>query len=186
MHPAFQALFLGLRKGFLACKIALAPLPGFSAVNGREGHLRTVVQRVKRASVEVDQRIIGEIEAGLCVYVSVENDDQEADVLWMCTKIVHMRLFPDTMGKMNNSVIDTGGAVLLISNFTIHGAAHKGRRPSFAAAARPEHAIPLYESLAKQMRAYLPTQSGEFGAHMLVYAENDGPVNILLDSRGVF
>ena len=148
--------------------------------------MRAVVQRVRRAKVEVDQQIVGKIGVGLCVYVSVQKDGGEADVSWMCKKIVHLRLFPDATGKMNNSVIDTGGSVLLISNFTVHGDAHKGRRPSFAEAARPAQAAPLYESLARQLSALSPTQTGQFGAHMCVEADNDGPVNILLDSRGAF
>ena len=149
--------------------------------------MRAVVQRVNEASVEVGGRIVGEVGAGLLVLVGVEEGDVSADADYIAEKIAGLRIFNDSDGKMNLSVTDVGGAVLLISQFTLHGDCRRGRRPSFIAAARPETATPLYEEVASRLRrAGLPVATGEFGAHMHVSLVNDGPVTILLDSKKLF
>ena len=149
--------------------------------------MRAVVQRVNEASVEVGGRVVGEVGAGLLVLVGVEEGDVSADADYIAEKIAGLRIFNDPDGKMNLSVTDVGGAVLLISQFTLHGDCRRGRRPSFIAAARPETATPLYEEVASRLRrAGLPVATGEFGAHMHVSLVNDGPVTILLDSKKLF
>ena len=149
--------------------------------------MRAVVQRVNAASVEVDGRILGEVGKGLLVLVGVEEGDREADADYIADKTAGLRIFNDDEDKMNLSVTDVGGGILLISQFTLHGDCRQGRRPSFIAAARPETAIPLYEGVAKRLRAAgLPVATGEFGAHMHVSLVNDGPVTVLLDSKKLF
>ena len=149
--------------------------------------MRAVVQRVSRASVEVDGRVVGEVGEGLLVLLGVEEGDKEADADYIADKTASLRIFNDADDKMNLSVSDVGGGVLLISQFTLHGDCRRGRRPSFIAAARPETAIPLYEGVAGRLRdSRLPVATGEFGAHMHVSLVNDGPVTILLDSKKLF
>ena len=149
--------------------------------------MRAVVQRVTEASVTVDGRITGTIGPGLLALVSVEDADTEQDAQYIAEKVAGLRIFNDADGKFNLSVEDIGGAVLVVSQFTLHGDCRRGRRPSFTAAARPEHAIPLYESVVKLLRAReLEVATGEFASHMLVRLLNDGPVTILLDSKKVF
>ena len=149
--------------------------------------MRAVVQRVNEASVEVDGRIVGEVGAGLLVLVGIEDGDTEADADYIAEKTAGLRIFNDDEDKMNLSVADVGGGILLISQFTLHGDCRRGRRPSFIGAARPETAIPLYEGVARRLRvAGLPVATGEFGAHMHVSLINDGPVTILLDSKKLF
>ena len=149
--------------------------------------MRAVVQRVSEASVEVDGRIVGEVGKGLLVLVGVEVDDTEADADYIAEKTAGLRIFNDNEDKMNLSVTEVGGSVLLISQFTLHGDCRRGRRPSFIDAARPETAIPLYEGVARRLRAAgLPVATGEFGAHMHVALVNDGPVTVLLDSKKLF
>ncbi len=146
--------------------------------------MRAVVQRVTESSVEVDDKTIGEITHGLLVLLGVANDDTEDDASQIAKKIAQLRIFNDAEGKFNLSLEDVGGAVLLISQFTLLGDARKGNRPSFIAAARPEQAVPLYESVAQHLRARgITVATGEFGAHMRVHLTNDGPVTILLDTR---
>ena len=149
--------------------------------------MRAVVQRVSEASVEVDGRIVGKVGEGLLVLVGVEQDDTEADADYIAEKTAGLRIFNDDEDKMNLSVTEVGGAVLLISQFTLHGDCRRGRRPSFIDAARPETAIPLYEGVSRRLRAAgLPVATGEFGAHMHVSLVNDGPVTVLLDSKKLF
>ena len=149
--------------------------------------MRAVVQRVSSASVEVDGNILGEVGEGVLVLVGVEEDDTEADADYIAEKTAGLRIFNDEEGKMNLSVTDVGGSVLIISQFTLHGDCRQGRRPSFIAAARPETAIPLYEGVIRRLRAAgLPVATGEFGAHMHVSLVNDGPVTVLLDSNKLF
>ena len=146
-----------------------------------------VVQRVLRASVRVDDRITGEIEHGLMVLLGVGIPDKVDDARWMAEKIANLRIFTDDAGLMNRSVLDVGGAVLLVSQFTLHGDARKGRRPSFIGAAREPLASDLYESTGKELEKLgLRVAYGEFGADMQVELVNDGPVTILLDSDRVF
>ena len=149
--------------------------------------MRAVVQRVTESSVEVDGRTIGEIAHGLLVLLAVAGDDSEDDAARIAKKVAQLRIFDDADGKFNLSLEDVGGAILLISQFTLLGDARKGNRPSFIAAARPEQAVPLYESVAQHLRDRgITVATGEFGAHMQVHLTNDGPVTILLDSRKTF
>jgi D-tyrosyl-tRNA(Tyr) deacylase len=142
---------------------------------------------VREASVGVDGRIVGEIAHGILLFVGVDQADTDADAALLAEKIAGLRIFNDADGKFNLSVEDVGGAVLVVSQFTLHGDCRKGRRPSFVQAARPEVAIPLYESVAAKLRARgLPVATGEFGAHMEVRLVNDGPVTLLIDTRKVF
>ena len=149
--------------------------------------MRAVVQRVSRAEVRVEARTVGRIDAGLCVLLGVGSDDGEADAQTMASKIAGLRIFRDDEGLMNRSIAETGGAVLLISQFTLHGDVRKGRRPSFITAAREELARPLYELTGTLLeRDGLRVAYGEFGATMEVELVNDGPVTILIDSKRLF
>lgn len=149
--------------------------------------MRGVVQRVKRASVSVDNKIIGEINHGILLLLGVEDTDEEKDLEYMCDKVPNLRIFEDENGKMNKSLIDVNGSILVISQFTLLGDARKGRRPSFTQAAVPEKAILMYESFISNMKAKeIYVQMGEFGADMQVELINDGPVTILLDSKKLF
>ena len=149
--------------------------------------MRAVVQRVRSASVAVDDAIAGEIGPGLVVLVGVANDDGPADVQYIAAKIRDLRIFPDEQGRMNRSVGESGGAVLVVSQFTLQGDCRKGRRPSFDAAAAPALAKPLYEDVVRQLReSGLTVATGTFQAHMAVALVNDGPVTMLLDSKRSF
>jgi len=149
--------------------------------------MRAVVQRVTSARVTVDDRITGEIGAGLLVLVGVEQGDGPADVQYISSKIRDLRIFSDDAGKMNLSVLDRQGGVLVVSQFTLAGDARNGRRPSFASAAAPQIAKALYEDLVRELSASgLTVATGEFQAMMQVALVNDGPVTILLDSRKTF
>lgn len=149
--------------------------------------MRAVVQRVSRASVKVDGQIIGSIDLGVLVLVGVAQDDAEADAEYLADKIAGLRIFEDADGKMNRSVLDAGGAVLAVSQFTLFGDVRRGKRPAFDAAARPEQAVPLYERFVALIRAAgLRCETGKFQAMMEVELINDGPVTILLDSKKVF
>ncbi len=149
--------------------------------------MRAVVQRVSSAAVDVNGETTGEIAEGLCVLLSVGVDDADDDAAGIADKIAELRIFRDEQGQMNRSLIDTGGAVLLISQFTLHGDARKGRRPSFITAAREEQAKPLYERVGQLLeRRGLTVAYGIFGARMSVQLVNEGPVTILLDSKKLF
>lgn len=149
--------------------------------------MRAVVQRVSRAVVRVDEETISWIGRGLLVLVSVGADDADADALWMADKVRTLRIFPDDEGAMNRSIEEIGGAVLAVSQFTLHADARRGRRPSFIAAARPEEADRLYSAFCAALRdAGVDTAAGVFRAHMEVELVNDGPVTILLDSKKSF
>lgn len=149
--------------------------------------MRAVVQRVSRAEVRVGGRSVGSIGAGLLVLLGVAIDDGEDDALALARKIAGLRIFRDDAGEMNLDLREVAGAVLVVSQFTLHGDARKGRRPSFIAAARPEQAEPLYELvLAHLRREGIETAAGRFGATMEVELVNDGPVTILLDSKRLF
>lgn len=149
--------------------------------------MRAVIQRVSQASVAVKNHIVGAIERGLLVYLGVGKDDSETDVQWTVEKIVNLRIFADTDEKMNLSVRDVGGAVLLVSQFTLYGDCRKGRRPGFDASASPEQAESLYEKTVAAVRDLdVPIQTGRFGARMQVVSDNDGPVTFLLDSKKGF
>lgn len=149
--------------------------------------MRAVIQRVSRARVIVDGRITGEIEAGLVVLVAVGREDSASTAAAMAEKILHLRVFNDDQGKMNRSLLDAGGAVLAISQFTLYGDARGGRRPSFVQAAPPEQGKALYEEFVRALQALgVRVETGVFQAHMSVELANDGPVTILLDSDKTF
>lgn len=147
--------------------------------------MRAVIQRVERADVTIDGRSVAAIGAGLVVLVGVETGDGSVDADWLAEKIVRMRIFADDEGRMNRSVQEVRGDVLVVSQFTLHAATQKGNRPSFIRAARPEEAVPVYERFLAVVEAALgrPVPRGVFGADMRVTLVNDGPVTILIDSR---
>jgi D-tyrosyl-tRNA(Tyr) deacylase len=147
--------------------------------------MRIVVQRVSRASVEVEQQVTGSIGSGLMVLVGIEEADGQEDVDWIAAKIVNLRIFPDEQGVMNKSCLESGGDILLVSQFTLHALTKKGNRPSYIRAARPEVAIPLYEQLIQSLANLLgkPIATGIFGADMQVSLVNNGPVTIWMDSK---
>lgn len=146
--------------------------------------MKAVVQRVRKAKVEVDGEVVGEIGRGLLVFLGVGRDDSEEDVAYMVDKIIGLRIFPDREGKMNLSLLDIGGEMLVVSQFTLYGDCRKGRRPSFTDAAPPPDAERLYSLFVKGSRnaGCRRVETGRFGALMIVYAENEGPVTMILDS----
>ena len=149
--------------------------------------MRMVVQRVARASVTVENEVVGSIGRGYAALVGAEVGDTEADARRCAEKLAGLRVFEDAEGKMNRSVADVGGAILLVSQFTLLGDARHGRRPSFIAAARPEQAEPLLETMKAMLEEKgLHVETGRFRTHMEVELVNDGPVTILIDSRKVF
>jgi D-aminoacyl-tRNA deacylase len=147
--------------------------------------MRIVAQRAGEASVAVDGSTIGAIGRGLVVLVGISPDDTEEDAVWLAGKLVRMRIFPDAEGKLNLSVADIGGGILLISQFTLFAETAKGNRPSFSGAAKPDTAIPLYGFLASRLEQELgrPVARGRFGAEMSVSLRNEGPVTIVMDSK---
>jgi D-tyrosyl-tRNA(Tyr) deacylase len=147
--------------------------------------MRAVLQRVSKASVTVEGRVAGAIERGLLVLVGVAADDTDDDIAWLAGKIVQQKLFADETGRMNLSVVESGGGVLVVSQFTLLASTRKGTKPSWHRAAGPEVAIPLYEAFVRKMEELLgrPVATGEFGAMMEVALVNDGPVTLVLDSR---
>lgn len=149
--------------------------------------MRAVVQRVRRASVTVEGQVVGSIGPGLLVLLGVGRDDADRDADYLAAKIRDLRLFADADGRMNRSVAEVGGAVLVVSQFTLFGDCRRGRRPSYGAAAPPDRARKLYEALIERLRLHeVPVQTGEFQAMMTVELANDGPVTVLLDSERVF
>ncbi len=146
--------------------------------------MKAVIQRVKRCSVEVGERTAGSIEDGLLVLLGIGPDDTGRDADYLLNKIINLRIFEDAGGRMNLSLLDTGGGLLVVSQFTLMADCRKGRRPSFVQAARPEQAEPLYDYFVQQARRFVTkVATGVFGAHMLVEIANDGPVTIILDSE---
>lgn len=149
--------------------------------------MRAVVQRVSRAQVSVGNEVVGKINAGLLVLLGVARDDTPADAEYLAAKVVGLRIFEDEDGKMNRSVVETGGAVLAVSQFTLYGDVRKGKRPSFDDAASPEPANKLYEHFVRKVRETgVKCETGRFQAMMQVELVNDGPVTILLDSKRTF
>lgn len=162
-------------------------LAGDKHENERFGALRAVVQRVSQASVQVNGALAASIGEGLVCLVAVRTDDTDGDVRYIGDKLVNLRIFEDEAGKLNRSLLETGGDALLISQFTLYGDARKGRRPGFIDAANGEKAIELYEALCEEVaRKGVRVGRGVFGADMKVALVNDGPVTILLDSRKEF
>ena len=148
--------------------------------------MRAVVQRVLSGEGRVDGKITGSIGRGLLVYVGVENFDVQPDLDYIASKVTGLRVFEDNDGKMNLNVREAGGALLLVSQFTLHGDCRKGRRPSFDKAEAPQRAGVLYNELVRTLRETIETAEGEFQAQMEVESINDGPITILLDSRKLF
>ena len=149
--------------------------------------MRAVIQRVTEANVKIDGETVGQIGQGFLVLIGVEEGDGEADFKYMATKVPNLRIFEDEAGKMNLSLMDVGGQILAVSQFTLFGDARSSRRPSFIQAARPETATPMYERLVAHWREMgIHVETGRFGADMKVSLVNDGPVTIMMDSHKLF
>ena len=147
--------------------------------------MRTLIQRVARASVTIDGIVKSKIGKGLLIFVGIENDDSQEDIDFLCKKCVNLRIFDDENGVMNRSVIETDGEILVVSQFTLHASTKKGNRPSYIHAAKPDISIPLYDTFCDELSQLLnkPVETGEFGADMKVELVNDGPVTIWIDSK---
>ena len=147
--------------------------------------MKIVIQRVSEASVKIEDKVVGEIKKGLLVLVGIENEDTLEDANWLASKIINLRIFSDENGLMNLSVKEIKGEILLISQFTLHAKTKKGNRPSFIQAAKPDVAIPLYETFKNLLETELnqPIQTGKFGADMQVSLVNNGPVTIVIDTK---
>ncbi len=147
--------------------------------------MRLIIQRVKSASVSIDNSLFSSINSGLMVLVGIEDADDEKDSEWLVQKLINLRIFSDTEGKMNLSVKEINGEILVVSQFTLHASTQKGNRPSFIKAARPEKAIPLYDNFIEKINKELGKEckTGSFGADMQVELINDGPVTIFIDSK---
>lgn len=147
--------------------------------------MRAVIQRVKKASVEVEDKIVSEINQGLLILLGIETEDTQVDIDWLTRKISNLRVFNDENDVMNKSVIDTNGDIIVVSQFTLHASTKKGNRPSYIKAARPDIAIPLYESFVFQLEKEIGKiiQTGVFGAMMDISLVNDGPVTICIDTK---
>lgn len=144
-----------------------------------------VIQRVLSSSVTIDGLVKGQIGNGLMVLLGIEDADNQEDIEWLSKKVVNLRIFPDENGVMNRSILEIGGDILLISQFTLHASTKKGNRPSYIKAAKSDFAIPMYEKFIRALQTELgkPVQTGEFGADMKVALVNDGPVTIIIDSK---
>lgn len=147
--------------------------------------MRVLIQRVSEASVTIDGEVHSQIGPGLLLLLGIEDADGEDDLQWLCKKTVNLRIFPDEQGVMNCSLLEAGGELLVVSQFTLHASTKKGNRPSYIRAARPEHAIPLYDAFCRELasQANRNVMTGEFGADMKVALVNDGPVTIWIDSK---
>ena len=147
--------------------------------------MRAVIQRVTSANVVINNKVRSSISKGLLILIGIEDSDTTEDVIWLSGKVVNMRIFNDADGVMNESVIDQGGDILVVSQFTLHASTKKGNRPSYIRASKPPVAIPLYEQFVQQLQTDLgkPVFTGEFGADMKVSLLNDGPVTIIIDSK---
>lgn len=147
--------------------------------------MKAVIQRVSRASVTVEDKVVAEIKKGLLILLGIEDADVQEDIEWLSRKIVNLRIFNDAEGTMNNSLLDVQGDVIVVSQFTLHAATKKGNRPSYIKAAKPDVAIPLYKDFVQQIEEDLGKKAGTgvFGADMKVDLLNDGPVTILIDTK---
>ena len=147
--------------------------------------MRIVIQRVSEASVRIDNELVGQIDAGMMILLGIEEADDQSDADWLVQKVLGLRIFNDEEGKMNRSIGEMNGRFLVVSQFTLHASTKKGNRPSYIRAARPEHAIPLYEYFIQQLGILSNTtiETGKFGADMKVSLLNDGPVTIIIDSK---
>jgi D-tyrosyl-tRNA(Tyr) deacylase len=145
--------------------------------------MRALVQRVSKANIKVNEKNISSINKGLLVLLGIQDTDDESDITWLSNKIIKMRIFEDDNRKMNQSIEDIGGELLIVSQFTLHASTKKGNRPSFINAAHPDKALPIYQTFVSECNKQISTQTGKFGAMMQVGLVNDGPVTIWLDSR---
>lgn len=146
--------------------------------------MKAVLQRVDQASVTVDDQIIGQIKIGLVILLGIKTGDTEADLEWLADKCLQLRIFEDENGKFNKSLLDVGGSVLVISQFTLFADCRRGRRPSFTDAAPPEFANAMYEKFVRYVRNHsVPVETGKFAAHMIVHIQNNGPVTITIDTE---
>lgn len=147
--------------------------------------MRVVIQRVSEASVTIEGKIKSSIKNGLLILLGIEDADTDEDIRWLCQKIVNLRVFPDEEGVMNKSILDQGGNIIVVSQFTLHASTKKGNRPSYIKAAKPDFAIPMYEKFVQQLEESLgkSVQTGEFGTDMKVSLINDGPVTIMMDTK---
>lgn len=147
--------------------------------------MRIVIQRVSEASVTIDDKVKSSIGKGLLILLGIEDSDTDEDIKWLCQKIVNLRIFPDENGVMNKSILESEGAILVVSQFTLHASTKKGNRPSYIRASKPDFAVPMYEKFVKQLEIDLgkTIQTGTFGADMKVALVNDGPVTIVIDSK---
>ncbi|MCW3807007.1 D-aminoacyl-tRNA deacylase [Plebeiibacterium marinum] len=147
--------------------------------------MKAVIQRVSEASVSVNEKIKSEIKNGLLVLLGIVNDDEKSDIDWLTNKIANLRIFDDENGVMNKSLLDIGGEIIVVSQFTLHAKTKKGNRPSYIDAAKPDVSIPLYKAFVKKMEDVISqtVQTGEFGAYMKVSMVNDGPVTIIIDTK---
>ena len=147
--------------------------------------MRVVIQRVSKASVTIEGKVVGAVGRGLLVLVGIEDADGDEDIKWLSNKICNLRIFNDEAGVMNRSILEENGELLVVSQFTLHASTKKGNRPSYIKASKPEIAVPLYEKFKEQLSADLGKEvaSGEFGADMKVALVNDGPVTIIIDTR---
>lgn len=149
--------------------------------------MRAVVQRVKYSKVEIDGEVVGEINKGLNVLLGISREDTQEHITYLKDKILNLRIFEDENGKLNKSLVDVGGELLIISQFTLYGDCRKGRRPSFIEALGGDEAEKMYEEFVRQCRETIPkVETGRFGADMLVSIENDGPVTLMIDSNKTF
>jgi D-aminoacyl-tRNA deacylase len=147
--------------------------------------MKVVIQRVSKANVKVAGKVTGEIDKGLLILLGIEDADTEEDIQWLSNKMLSLRIFSDENRVMNNSVLDIGGDILLVSQFTLHASTKKGNRPSYIRASKPDFAVPIYETMIKQLENDLgkKIQTGIFGADMKVELVNDGPVTIIIDTK---
>lgn len=147
--------------------------------------MRIVIQRVEKASVFIDNKEKSKISQGLMILLGIENEDNDADIEWLCNKIINLRIFNDPDNVMNLSVMDSDGDIMVVSQFTLHASTKKGNRPSYIKAAKPEISIPLYEKFCKTLETLTgkKVMTGTFGANMRIHLINDGPVTICIDSK---
>ncbi len=146
--------------------------------------MKLLIQKVQEAKVEVDQTIVGKIQEGLLVFLGITHTDTMTEASWLINKLIHLRIFEDETGKLNLSLLDKKGSLLIISQFTLYADCDEGRRPSFIKAAPPDLAKPLYEQFIAKLKEFkIPVETGVFGAHMKVSLVNDGPVTILLEKE---
>ena len=147
--------------------------------------MRAVIQRVSEASVSIENKIVSEINTGLLIFLGIESEDFKEDSLWLAKKIAHLRIFSDFEGKMNKSITEIDGEIIVVSQFTLYAKIKKGNRPSYINAARAEQAIPLYEQFKRDLSFNVSKEvkSGEFGSDMKVSLKNDGPVTIIIDTK---